>query len=109
MSNPFPDSWYVTPVRYVRVSGGFGDNGGWEPDGELPKALFAPGASDEAVKLSEAVDQAARLYWHEPVHLGASDQVEVPPLYEGGPSTRWSLVGPTQVWPLGTIAVLEAA
>lgn len=108
--NPFPDSWYVVPARYARASGGFGDNDRWEYAGELPRALFAPSDADEGVKLSEAVDAGARLYWWDTfVRLEANDQVEVPGLFEGAPSTRWSLVGPTQVWPLGTVAVLESA
>lgn len=110
MSGPFPDSWYVTPVRFVRVSGGFGDNDRWEPAGELPRALFAPSTADEPVKLSDAVEQAARLYWRgEAVHLDATDQVEIPALFEGGPVTRWSLVGGSKYWPSGTVAVLEGA
>ena len=110
MSGAFPDSWYVTPVRFVRVSGGFGDNDRWEAAGDLPKALFAPSTASEDVKLSEAVERVARLYWErQAVHLESTDQVEVPALFAGGPATRWSLVGPSQVWPLGTVAVLEGA
>ena len=70
MSGAFPDSWYVTPVRFVRVSGGFGDNDRWEAAGDLPKALFAPSTASEDVKLSEAVERVARLYWErQAVHL----------------------------------------
>lgn len=110
MTGPFPDGWYVVPKRFVKVPGHLGDNGSWESAGELPRALFAPSAGDEPVKLSDAVEGDARLYWHgQSVELDADDQVEVPSVFEGGRSTRWSLVGFPQEWPMGTVALLERA
>lgn len=102
-----PGAYYVEPTRFVRVPGEFGDADSWEPAGVLPEALFAPGPTDEGVKLSEAANHRAQLFWDEQVPISSTDQVEVPELFDGDTPTRWRLSGHPSHWPKGTNVVLE--
>lgn len=103
----FPGSWYVDPVL---ITGGGRDpqTGAPLPEDrvDLPRALFAPGASTEEGLLSEVATSAGRLFFEDPVDIKSNDLVEIP---EPFGVTRWQVDGHPKFWPLGMDVVVSRA
>lgn len=101
----FPDSWYVHPVR---VTGGHRDpQTGMELPEErvdMPRALFAPGASTEEGLLSEVARHTGRLFFEDPVAIESTDRVEID---TPAGLQRWAVDGHPRYWPLGTEVVVQ--
>jgi len=101
-----PKADYRTPTL---LRGGVDEWGqttnNWQDAGELPEAIFAPGASGEDQMLSEASTHRAQLFWDEHVDIRSDERVRLPE--PTGSDSVWSVVGRPNHWRLGTVVNLE--